>query len=156
MPRVWDLACSSAIAVFGLTVADVLTDAAWEPSCRDLHVLEVFSGVGSVQRAAAARGLAAASFDKIDSSDQDLLLFAGFKKVLELCLRLRPGGLLTLAPVCSSFTFANTSNTKRRKTNYSGDTSYPSVHALAMMRAVCAQARHGARAAVRMASGSCH
>lgn len=130
MPRIWDVACSSGVAVFGLTVADVLSDASWEASSRNLDVLEVFSGVGSVQQAAASQGMAAACFDRIHGAGQDLLTVNGFKNALQLCMRLRTGGLLVLAPVCSSFTFANTANTKRRRANYSGDAAYPAVTAL--------------------------
>jgi hypothetical protein len=126
------IACSSGLAVFGLSVADVLSDAAWEPSRRDLDVLEVWSGVGSVVTAATSQGLAAAGFDRIHGPDQDLTTDAGFRKVLASCVRLRPGGLLFMAPVCSSFTFPNISNTKRSKTNYAGDTSYPKVGALSL------------------------
>lgn len=41
--------------------------------------------------------------------------------------RLRVGGLLWMAPVCSSFVFANVSNTKRSVENPVGDVSYEAV-----------------------------
>lgn len=42
-------------------------------------------------------------------------------------MSIRPGGLLWMAIVCSSFVFANSSNTKRSSANPYGDTSYEPV-----------------------------
>jgi hypothetical protein len=42
-------------------------------------------------------------------------------------LRLRKGGLLWMAPVCSSFVFANSANTKRTSENVIGDETYEPV-----------------------------
>lgn len=82
-------ACS--LKVYSLGVADVLSDASWEPAHRDLDVLEVWSGVASVQRAALARGLKAEAFDYIHGPHQDLVTEVGFRNVLKLVMRLRSG-----------------------------------------------------------------
>ena len=110
------------LLIFGLTVASVL-DSACE--LRDLDVVELWSGIGSIVRAAEAAGFTAMPFDKFrikgitDSDDpettEDILLEAGFRRALSLVLRLRPGGLLWMAPVCSSWIFLNLKNTMRTK-----------------------------------------
>lgn len=41
----------------------------------------------------------------------------GFTNAVKLVMRLRPGGLLWMATVCSSFVFANSSNTHRNLNN---------------------------------------
>jgi hypothetical protein len=41
----------------------------------------------------------------------------GFTNAVKLVMRLRPGGLLWMATVCSSFVFANSSNTHRNMNN---------------------------------------
>jgi hypothetical protein len=52
---------------------------------------------------------------------------AGFRNALKLVLSIRKGGLLWMAIVCSSFVFANSSNTKRCLANPLGDTMYEPV-----------------------------
>jgi len=110
------------LLIFGLTVASVL-DSACEQ--RDLDVVELWSGVEAIVSAAKAAGLTAMPFDKFrisgvtdtDNPDatEDILLEAGFRRALSLVLRLRPGGLLWMAPVCSSWIFLNLTCTKRTK-----------------------------------------
>lgn len=158
-----NVARSCSLVIFTLTVAEILGDGKWEPGSRDLDVLEVWSGVASVQRAAAARGLRAAAFDVKQGADQDLTTEQGFHNVLQLVLQLRPGpsiaqctqtsglctkhpptqpsnaisgpgGLLMMAPVCSSFTFPNIVNTKRSRADFSGDPGYPGVSPLSLER----------------------
>ena len=51
----------------------------------------------------------------------------GFSLALSYVARLREGGLLWLAPVCSSFAFPNISNTKRSAADYNGDPTYEPV-----------------------------
>ena len=121
MPPVHELAHQCSIVIFDLCIADVLSNSCWEPLQRDLDVLEVWSGVASVQKAAASRGLTAAAIDIDYGVDHNLLSSIGFCAALRQTMRLRPGGLLAMAPVCSSFTFPNISRTKRSSQDFSGD-----------------------------------
>ena len=110
------------LLIFGLTLSSVLDTAAEQ---RDLDVVELWSGVESIVSAATAAGFAAVPFDKFrirgvrDTDDPDMteyiLLEAGFRRALSLALRLRPGGLLWMAPVCSSWIFLNLRSTKRTR-----------------------------------------
>ena len=110
------------LLIFGLTVSSVLDNASEE---RDLDVVELWSGVEAIVSAARVAGFRAEPFDKFripgvtDTADpditEDILLEAGFRKALSLVLRLRPGGLLWMAPVCSSWIFLNLKNTMRTK-----------------------------------------
>jgi hypothetical protein len=88
--QIRDVACRCGLVIFSLSVADALAGGHWEPIRRDLDVLEVWSGVGSVQRAAASQGLAAAAFDVKHGPEQDLMTVRGFHNVLRLVMRLRP------------------------------------------------------------------
>ena len=110
------------LLIFGLTVASVLDSASEQ---RDLDVVELWSGVESIVSAARAAGFTAMPFDKFriegvtDTDDpettEDILLEAGFRRALSLVLRLRPGGLLWMAPVCSSWIFLNLVNIQRTR-----------------------------------------
>ena len=128
---------SCSLIIFGLTVAAVLDDASEE---RNLDVIELWSGVGAIVSAAIAAGRAAQGFDKYripgvtDTTDpnttEDILLEAGFRKALELVMRVRVGGLVWMAPVCSSWIFLNLKNTKRNKVHgprFSGNLAYAPV-----------------------------
>jgi hypothetical protein len=110
--------------LFGWTVTSVLSR---DLETRDLDVVELWCGVGSVVRAALQRGQRAVGFDKIKSQAQDLTTKDGFEAALILVLRLVIGGLLWEAPVCSSFGFANSSRCKRNELNPYGDTNYGQV-----------------------------
>lgn len=122
------------LLIFGLTVSSVLDNACEQ---RDLDVVELWSGVGAIASAAEAAGFAAMAFDKfrirgvtdIDDPDttEDILLEAGFRRALSLVLRLRPGGLLWMAPVCSSWIFLNLRCTMRTRAGgpkFRGDLRY--------------------------------
>ena len=120
------------ICLFGqFTVSSVLADRQLAPAKRDLDVAELWSGVASTVAAARLLGLSAAPFDKFrlpgvtnvgGPGAEDITTKAGFLKALALVLRLRPGGLLGMAPTCSSFGFGPSSRSKRGKSNWSGDT----------------------------------
>jgi hypothetical protein len=127
-----DPACP--LRIFDLTVDAVLSSPAWTQVPRDLACIEVFSGVGSVTSAALALGFAASSYDKnrvpgtTDSPQsphsEDITTDVGFKNAVRLVMRLRVGGLLWLAPVCSSWGFMNSSHCKRHASSgYIGDLS---------------------------------
>lgn len=112
------------LVIHGLTLPHVLTSAAWQPLRRDLDVVEVWSGCASVVQAARRQGMRAEPFDLVNGPGQNILTKEGFSAALNLTMRIRPGGLLAMAPVCSSFVFANMSNTKRKRGHLEGDTSY--------------------------------
>ena len=112
-------------AIFGLTLASVLDRAEVD---RDLDVLELWSGVGSIVRAGSRWSYNARGFDIRDSAYEDITTPAGFEHTVNLVLQLGVGGLLWMSPVCTSFTWMNSSNTKRGPRNdHYGDTNYPSV-----------------------------
>ncbi len=59
---------------------------------------------------------------------EDILTKDGFVAAVRYTLRLVAGGLLWMAPVCSSFGFMNASNCKRSAENsWRGDETYKSV-----------------------------
>lgn len=121
-------ACQCTVAAFGLTVAAVLNDSRWFDLARDLDVVELESGVEAVTRAGLERGHRAVAFDILrDPINEDILSKGGFHKAVSLVMRLRAGGLLGQAPVCSSWVGLNTKNTKRTKDNYQGNESYEPV-----------------------------
>ena len=125
------------IKLFGkYTVAGVLDGAAQQAGNRDLDVVELWSGVGSVVAAAEGLGYRAHGFDMFRIPGltdvpgpmcEDITLETGFVKATSHVLRLRPAGLLGMAPVCSSFVFPNSSNTRRTRTRWQGDEEYPPV-----------------------------
>jgi len=114
-------------------------------SDKDLDVVELWSGVESIvfaARAAHAAGheghqpLQAEGFDKHRSPGitdhegpgcEDITCVEGFRHALQLIYRLRQGGLLWMAPTCSSFGFANSYRCKRKAGHEQGDTSYKNV-----------------------------
>ena len=125
------------LLIFGLSVSAVLNSAS---DLRDLDVVELWSGVAAIVAAAQAAGFTAMPFDKfrikgvtdIDDPDttEDILLEAGFRRALNLVLRVRPGGLVWMAPVCSSWIFLNLKNTQRTKVagpRFGGNLRYHSV-----------------------------
>ena len=87
------------LLIFGLTVAAVLDSAS---DLRDLDAVELWSGVAAIVAAARAAGFTAMPFDMFrikgvtDTDDPDttenILLEAGFRRALNLLLRVRPGG----------------------------------------------------------------
>ena len=124
-------------AVFGFTVALIL-DSPGAKVDRDLDVAELFSGVGSIHRAATEHGFKSDAFDKFrvpgvtdeahGDLTEDITQMNGFLRALNLVMRLRPGGLLAMAPPCSSFVYMNSSKCKRTAANhYRGDENYKPV-----------------------------
>ena len=127
-----------ALTVFGLSVEDAVQK--YGDVERNLDVVELWSGVGSVATAAQEAGFAEQPFDTsrvpglTDSEGprvtENILLESGFLRALKLTLRLRVAGLLWMAPVCSSWIFLAFSHTKRHKHDqYTGDLRRPNVRA---------------------------
>jgi hypothetical protein len=121
------LARACSIVIHGFTVASILDSTQWRAQPRNLKVLELWAGVGSVAAAARLRGLTAATFEKTDSPLQDFRALEGFLTAVGLIMGLSEGGLLAMAPTCSSFGFANVSRTKRSRANWAGDPDYPAA-----------------------------
>ena len=115
--------------MFGFTIASVLSDPRFTSQARNLSCVEFWSGRRRIATAASKlTGGSTATMDiEDDPVQQDLSTQAGFEYALNLVMRLVVSGLLAMAPVCSSFTFPNTSHTGRNKLNYSGDESYEPV-----------------------------
>ena len=115
------------ISLFGFTALSLLADPRFASSPRDLDIVELFSGVGSIAQAAQRLGFAAQAFDKgrcppnsnspLSPACEDLTVPAGFFNAAALVVRLRVGGLLWMAPVCASWVFYNVSRTKRSASN---------------------------------------
>ena len=114
----------------GLTEADLITTC--QLSQRDLDVAEIFSGKGTVAGAARRVGLTAVEFDIkrlpgiTDSghpaTTEDILTKTGFLRACTLVGRVKEGGLVHFAPVCSSWLWLCLSQTKRqRSSRYGGD-----------------------------------
>ena len=78
-------------------------------------MLELWTGVESIERTAIAAGCTGQGFDKYrikgvtDTTDPDttevIMLEVGLRKALELVLRVRVGGFVWMALVCSSWIF---------------------------------------------------
>ena len=116
------------IVLFGFTIADFLDDRC----VRDHHVVELWSGVASIVRAAHKKGLTAIPFDKFRCSgaheSEDILTKDGFRAAVRCVLSIVVGGLLWMAPVCSSFGWMNKANCKRSaKNSWRGDETYRPV-----------------------------
>jgi hypothetical protein len=123
------------LEVFGVTIADA---AGRVTPDRDLDIVELWSGVASVVRAARLDGLRAEPFDinrvpgRTDSEvphvTENIIQKAGFMNALNLVLRVRKGGLVWMAPVCASWGWMRLAQTKRSiANNYVGDLSLPTV-----------------------------
>lgn len=94
--------------VLGFSLACVFADLCLTSNTRDLGCVEMFSGPsthGSIAKAAEQAGETAAVYDKLleQSPTFDITTVKGFRTALNLVFRLRVGGLLWCAPVCSSF-----------------------------------------------------
>ena len=103
---------------------------------RDLDVVELWAGVQSIVNAAREDGFRAEGFDKNripGTTDmpgprtEDILTPDGFHNAAKLVLRLRPGGLLHVAPVCSSFVGLDIMHTQRSKMDFRGNERFWSV-----------------------------
>ena len=106
-----------ALCVFGLTLEDALKlPEADGPRTKD--VVELWCGVGAIVAAASAAGYVVQKLDKYrvpgvtdkdGPASEDLLTWFGFMSTVHCVLAIRIGGLLWMAPVCSSFVFMSSS-----------------------------------------------
>lgn len=123
----------SKMQVFGITLAMALS---MQPPVPDLACVELWAGVQTITQAARAMGMEAVGMDinrvpgvtdQPGAQSENILSKQGFMNALSSVLRLRPGGLLWMAPVCSSFVFMNSSNCQRTRKNPAGNTAYGPV-----------------------------
>ena len=152
---------SATLVVFGLTIDAVLSDPQWTSTPRDLDCVEVFSGMGAVTMAARGAGKRAQPFDILRDMRENMATANGFRRSVLLVMRLVVGGLLWLAPVCSTWVFMNSSNCQRKKKNkYYGNKSYKPVQqgnimARASAFLILLAAQRCVQAAVENPVGSC-
>ena len=124
------------LVTMGWTLERALQDPA-AAAPRNLDVVELWSGVGAVARAAARRAMHTKTFDRArvpgttdgrGAASENILAPAGFYKALSYVLALAPGGLLIMAPECRSFHHVlNVRNTKRSLEDPAGDETYAPV-----------------------------
>ena len=124
----------SKMQIFGITLAMALS---MSPVSCPLSVVELWSGVGSIAKAAECAGYQQLAMDKdripgvtdVDNSDttENIMTKAGFMKALQAVLQIKKGGLLWMAPVCSSFVFTNSYNCQRSVARPAGNTAYGPV-----------------------------
>lgn len=116
------------LKLWGYTVDSVLSDSSFAPAQRDLDAAELWAGCKAVARAVQPeQGVAETVEIADDYTNQDLTTEDGFVYAAKLVMRIKVGGLLAMAPVCSSWVFANMVNTKRSKADPAGDRSYGPV-----------------------------
>ena len=110
-------------------IAEVLCDPQLLAATRDLDCFEVFAGVGSLARAAAAElGYNSATFDKADNEADDICTTDGLHRAVHFLMRIKEGGLLWAAPVCRSWVWMNHCKCKRtQEDDFMGDLSYAPV-----------------------------
>ena len=151
------------LAIWGFTVASVLSDPAFTNLPRNLDAVELWSGVHSIGPPCRECGLRALPFDKcrqgVSGDSEDILTRNGFLNALQLVMRLVVGGLLWQAPVCASMGFPNSSNCKRSTANPLGATTYaPVKEGNAMAEVACLMlalaAVRGVKAAIENPPGS--
>ena len=71
-------------------------------------------------------------------ADEDITSLRGFQKALSYVMRLKSGAYLHMAPVCSSFGFANSSKCRRSAPHFEGNLLYEAVLAGNLMARIAA------------------
>ena len=94
---------------------------------RNLDVVEGFAGSARIAGAALQKGLRAVALDREFAGHMDILTDAGWLVWLTALLRLRRGGLLWLAPQCSTWVWMNRKSSGRSAENPLGFTGRPTV-----------------------------
>lgn len=136
------------LSCHGYTIENILANEEFTGVPRAVQVAEIFSGVGSIHKAAKKKHIESVDFDQqkepgVTDTDgaesEDFLTFAGFTNAIKILMSIVPGGLFFLAPWCGPWMYLNKKNTKRKKSNsYWGDDSYEPVKlSNLMMTGVC-------------------
>ena len=100
------------LSFFGYTIDSICRDGQLQALQRDLDIAEIFSTAKSLVTYGEQSGLTGRGFDW-KSGDASVTTQTGFLSALRLVMRLKVGGLLMVAPDCSSFVFACSSLTGR-------------------------------------------
>ena len=138
------VALYTSLVLFGqFSVDSVLKSAHYSRLPRDLDVVELWSGVGTIVTAGLNHGLACLPFDKDrvpgeTETEEDITSLKGFQKALSYVMRLKFGAYLHMAPVCSSFVFANSCNCQRSSPHFEGNLLYEAVSAGNLMARIAA------------------
>lgn len=91
-----------------------------------LDFAELFAGKGAVHRALAALGFRGRRMDLSYDPGHDLLTPVGFLLAVQIALDLKPGGLMWLAPPCSTWAWMSRATTGRH-VQVVGDVTSPPV-----------------------------
>ena len=128
--------CVPNVVVHGMSVDDVLRGPLADVE-RNIDIVEMFTHASSVYKAGAILGFSVSAFDKFrvpavtdveGEASEDIVSRSGFLNAVRLIGKLRVGGLLTMAPPCSSFLQINAINCRRNAENeYLGNEQYPPV-----------------------------
>ena len=86
-----------------------------EPKERDLDGCEIFAGVRSIARGFQKFGMNMQAYDILYDSSHDITSDLGLQKILEGVFRVKRGGLVWLAPVCSTWVWIARHGTGRTK-----------------------------------------
>ena len=103
-----------------------------------IDVLEVFAGRRRITKAIRSLGYRAVPFDKCMSDRMDINTDEGFCILLALALALAPGGLLWLAPTCSSWVWINSGTHMRNFVTWAGNTDHAYIRSANKMVSRCA------------------
>ena len=76
----------------------LVEDALIHAPAKDLHSLELFSGMAANTKGVSAQGLKAAGYDLTYNKDQDILTLDGLRCAVGLVVRVKPGGAVWAAP----------------------------------------------------------
>ena len=123
MKRAAAIDAASGLSACGLDLEDMLRLADDADAGRDANVAEIFSGVGSIKAAAEKRSFKAVSFDKLQDACQNVLVRSGLIQCVLLIASVVTGGLVWIAPDCSSFCGLCAGTSRRTTWNPLGDES---------------------------------
>ena len=117
------------VEAHGRTARSIMSAPEFTGLPRNLKVVELFSGVGSVHKAGAKLGHNSAGFDKVQGGQsEDATTWPGFYAACCLIMRLAVGGLLLMAPPCNSWVQLNAANCQRKLGNgFLGNQDYGPV-----------------------------
>ncbi len=96
------------------------------PPCDELDFAELFAGKGAVHRHLMDLGYRGKAMDREHCVDHDLLQPMGMVVATRIAASIRPGGVLWLAPPCSSWVWISRGSTGRNVTAV-GDYALPAV-----------------------------
>ena len=81
---------------------------------RDLALVDLFAGWAGISKGFQKRGFKARAFDRVAYPEQDFVTKKGLAIALFLLLRVKPEGVMTAGPQCSTWIFLSLPHTFRR------------------------------------------